>query len=119
MKKEGRNVDIKGSRGNTGLHIASKKGQESVVAFLLENDASINDTNENDSTPLHLSSQFGYVKVTEILLANGAKCDLEDLEGDTLISIIASANAEPLVWSHRQDQNGLINYLKIDPMAMQ
>lgn len=46
-------------RGNSPLHLASKKGYSDVVERLLKNGADVRNKNEDEETAMHVASKFG------------------------------------------------------------
>jgi ankyrin repeat protein len=61
----------------SALHVASSRGDESIVKMLLEAGANVNAeaTDFNGIRPLHLAASKGHSKVAKILLDHGAEVD--------------------------------------------
>ena len=83
LKTKKIDINVQDANQKTGVYHAVENNHESVVEYLLENNANVNLSNHHNSAPLHISSEHGYVRITELLLSNGAKTDLRDNDGDT------------------------------------
>ena len=72
--------------GSMPLHCAAWKGHAEVVAYLLDQGASINAHNENPhwgTTPLHAAAHGNQRQVAELLLDRGAERESRNLNGCT------------------------------------
>ena len=67
--ENGANVNAVNYQGFTPLHVASKYGNDNIVAYLLENDADPSMAGHRLKTPLHKAKT---AKTVQILLNNGA-----------------------------------------------
>ena len=70
-------------RGESPLHIASRKGYSDIIQTLIRYGADIDQENEIGDTPLQNVARIGYVKILKILLEHGADINQEDDLGDT------------------------------------
>jgi ankyrin repeat protein len=77
--------DHKDERKSTALHLASERGQETIVKLLLAKGSQVNAEQEIEclaestvSTPLHLAAENGHDRVVELLLQNGASVNAEE-----------------------------------------
>jgi len=72
--------------GSTPLHCATWKGQQEVVALLLESGADVNAHNANEhwgTTPLHAAAHANQAAIAQMLIDRGADVNAEDGEGRT------------------------------------
>jgi len=76
----GVNVNTKGFNNYFPIHLASQK---SVVQYLVENGADVNQFNIDGETPLLIRSQYGYLQVVQHLLEYGADVNRENNHGTT------------------------------------
>lgn len=80
----------KSHKGNTPLHEACFRGSVAVVNLFLSTtgtgaSAFINDANENGETPLFLAVASGNTELVPLLLHHGAKEDVRDVYGNSLL----------------------------------
>jgi ankyrin repeat protein len=79
-------LDARDSDGSTPLHCATWKGQEQIVAALLEAGADVNAVNQNEhwgTTPLHAAAHANQAAIAKLLLDHGADTRAKDMEGRT------------------------------------
>jgi len=79
-------INARDKDGSTPLHCAVWKGQEPVVALLLDAGAYVNAHNENDhwgTTPLHAAAHANQAAIAQLLIAHGADVNAKDREGRT------------------------------------
>ena len=58
--------------GSTALHVATGRGDATMVHFLLSQGADVNATNLSNMTPLHVAVIMGWLELTRLLLEHGA-----------------------------------------------
>ena len=63
------------SDGFTALHRAAERGQEKVVAYLIEKGADVNGADGLGWTPLHLAARQGRLAIVKRLVKAGAKVE--------------------------------------------
>jgi ankyrin repeat protein len=86
LKEDPTLVDARDSDGSTPLHCATWKGQQNVVAVLLEAGANVNAVNQNEhwgTTPLHAAAHANQTAIAKMLLEGGADPKAKDSEGRT------------------------------------
>ena len=81
--------------GSGAIVLAAGAGKKSMIEFLLQQGASINEIGLEDPTdervtedagaPLHMAAEAGHKDVVELLLEKGANIDLTDLQGRTAL----------------------------------
>lgn len=79
-------IDARDKDGSTPLHCAIWKGQQSVVALLLEAGADVNVHNSNDhwgTTPLHAAAHANQAAIAQLLIEHGADVNAKDMTGQT------------------------------------
>jgi len=79
-------INARDKDGSTPLHCATWKGQEDVVALLLNAGADVNAHNENDhwgTTPLHAAAHANQAAIAQMLIDRGADTNAKDREGRT------------------------------------
>jgi len=72
--------------GSTPLHCATWKGQQAVVAVLLEAGADVNAHNSNEhwgTTPLHAAAHANQDAIAQLLIDYGADVNAKDMTGQT------------------------------------
>lgn len=93
------------------LHVASQRGMEDIVSYLLSHPSLSLDTNavnEYGLTPLHFACIGGYVKVVELLLNHGANPAVRTDSEGTSLHLAASAGSHEIceLLSHCGDNKG-------------
>ncbi|KAF3337833.1 potassium channel KOR2-like protein [Carex littledalei] len=84
--------------GRTALHVATCKGYEEIVKFLIQRGTNVNYVNCVDSfgnTPLLEAVKFGHDRIAKILVANGAILTLEQA-GNYLCNVVTESKLEML-----------------------
>jgi ankyrin repeat protein len=72
--------------GSTPLHCATWKGQQEVVALLLDSGADVNAHNANEhwgTTPLHAAAHANQAAIAQMLIDRGADVNAKDREERT------------------------------------
>lgn len=72
--------------GNSPLHIASAKGYNDIVEYLLSKGANIHSVNKRLASPLHSAVFKGRIETVKLLLDKGASIEAREDEGDTPIA---------------------------------
>ena len=80
--KDGLDIDVKNSGGNTRLHCACVNKEYEVINFLIKNGANLEVLNNNNQTPFIITDD---TKVWQILKDAGANIDVQDAFGDTIV----------------------------------
>ncbi len=75
--------------GDTPLHIAAIKGDETIVRRLLSAGADPNRKGEHGFTPLHEAIQQGHIGVVELLLKSGADSQIRNDWGQDSMELSA------------------------------
>ena len=92
LERRSINVNLTGPKSNlTALSIASIKGNEAMVARLIDAGASLDVRSNAGQTPMHVAAIFGHVGVIKRLLDAGASKDIRCKAGYTAIRIAASS----------------------------
>ncbi|WP_264954023.1 MULTISPECIES: ankyrin repeat domain-containing protein [unclassified Wolbachia] len=82
LSKNGADVEVKDSNGDTPLHKAAFWGYSNIVNALLENGADVK-VKKNGKTPLHSAATGGHLKIVQALLKNKADVNVTDNYGNT------------------------------------
>ena len=69
------------------LHAASGNGHTDIMKLLLDRDADINLTDQENMTPLHYAVISGGKEAVSLLLENGADTSIRTKEGKTALDI--------------------------------
>lgn len=89
---KGADVNVKGERGWSSLHVAAVTGDRDIVELLIEKGADVNAKAGSDTwewtwdegwTPLHMSCRSGHIGVVELLIAKGAEVNVQTNNGKT------------------------------------
>ena len=95
-------VDVKDKDGRTPLHVAASDGHVTVVRFLMDNGAKVNEKTEtNGYTPLHLAVLNGHLEVMKMLVE----------EGKAMIDERAKNGSTPLYLAVRVGEKEISEYL--------
>jgi ankyrin repeat protein len=71
-------IDDCDCNGDTAIMIASDRGYDAAVYFLLCQNAKVNIQDNNNLTALHYASINGHTSIVELLLSKGALVDIQD-----------------------------------------
>ncbi len=90
------------SMGDTALILASRLGQQDVVAYLLENGADPSKPNPHDDTPLGVAAEQGHADIVALLLAKKVQADEGRLStpaftGSALVGMKTDERNTPLI----------------------
>lgn len=84
---EGGDVNVRGSKGESLLHVAASNGYLSVARLLVENGANVNATDEDLWQPVHCAACWDQLHMMEMLVENGANLDAKTKNGETPLDI--------------------------------
>jgi len=87
--ENGADVNKPDNLGNTPLYEACVHSSLEMVKLLLDSGANINFTNTYGQSPLMVCNN---IKIADLLIENGANEDLEDIDGETVISYAVNNN---------------------------
>lgn len=84
-------ADISARDGNgwTPLHWASRSGNLTAMAFLIEKGTSIDEKGRSKDTPLHYAAGFGGLEATRLLIENGA--DIREMSDKGVTPLMMAA----------------------------
>ena len=83
LKTKDTEINIQDANQKTGLHHAVENNHDSVVDFLLKNQADVNIPDTNGNSVLHIAAMKGSIGMIKILLEYGATKDLNNIAGKT------------------------------------
>jgi ankyrin repeat protein len=89
-------VNYKGYKGDTALHIATRKRELDWVGYLLKKGADPNVGDANGDTALIVASRIGFEEAVDWMVRLGAKVDTPNRRGETAL-IIAVQQRQPRV----------------------
>jgi ankyrin repeat protein len=98
----GGDIDAGDHYGLTALMIAAGRGNNEMVAFLLNNGADPNISNRYGVTPFMLAVQRGSIDIANSLLANGADLNARNKDGATALTLV-----------RKRKKRGMIRYLEM------
>jgi ankyrin repeat protein len=97
------------SLGLSPLHCAALRGNDEMIAFLLDSGAKENAVSADGKTALHLATERGYRKCMKLLFAHRADSKIADRTGATCLhAAVGTATDEstvPLLVKHKVDLN--------------
>ena len=85
LKRAGLDLDGELKYGSTAIILASARGKEDVVRFLLSEGVKVNKRNKFGATALLEASERGHIPVIMLLVQNGAEVNLPHSNGNTAI----------------------------------
>ena len=89
-------ANYKGYKGDTALHIATRKRELDWVGYLLKKGADPNIGDANGDTALVVASRIGFEEAVDWMIRLGAKVDTPNRRGETAL-IIAVQQRQPRV----------------------
>ena len=89
-------VNYRGYKGDTALHIATRKRELDWVGYLLKKGADPNIGDTKGDTPLIVAARIGFEEAADYMTRLGAKVDLANRRGETAL-IIAVQQRQPRV----------------------
>jgi len=99
---KGADVNGRGRRGLTILHIAASHGHKVLVELLITKGADVNATGPGGGTALHGASRFGHRDVVELLMTKGADVNAKRYNGQTPLSVAKEQGHEEIAEILRQ-----------------
>ncbi|ONK57795.1 uncharacterized protein A4U43_C09F4170 [Asparagus officinalis] len=81
--------------GRTALHMATSRGYEDIVRFLIQRKANVNSIDKFGNSPLLEAVKAGHDRVAALLVENGAILNLEDA-GSYLCKVTANSKIDIL-----------------------
>uniref|UniRef100_A0A1X7SLW7 Uncharacterized protein n=1 Tax=Amphimedon queenslandica TaxID=400682 RepID=A0A1X7SLW7_AMPQE len=91
---------------STPLHTASENGNSKIIELLItKGKADVNAMDEKNRTPLFNAVKEGSIEAVEILLTNGARTDVVDKDGETLLHCASESDEVEMLefWIKRGD----------------
>ena len=87
--REGGDVNVADSDGNTALWVATTESDVSVVRALLEAgaDPNVQSRTPGGYTPLHMAASNGLIEAAEVLLQHGADVTIRNSQGQTALDV--------------------------------
>ena len=86
LKEDPGAVKAQDEVGRTALHYAAESGNVGWAAYLIKQDAMVNEQDDYFESPLHLAVRSGSAIMTRFLMAKGADPELCDAKGRSSIS---------------------------------
>ena len=107
MKKPELNVNTKGLKGKTPLHIVASTNNHKIAQLLLHHGADVHLTDTSGSTPLHIACYHGSYNVVELIFKERPESQ------DTLLMSKDRAGNIPLMIAKKSPNNSaeIINFL--------
>jgi ankyrin repeat protein len=101
-------------KGETPLHLASRKGYEKIVQILVEMNAELDVRNKAGITPLGLACIHGNTKIVKYLLKNGASPDISDKARSTPLHVATTNGYLDIVKCLLSSKKGLLTINNVD-----
>ena len=89
-------VNYRGYKGDTALHIATRKRELDWVGYLLKKGADPNIGDSKGDTPLIVAARIGFEEAADYMVRLGARVDLTNRRGETAL-IVAVQQRQPRV----------------------
>lgn len=89
-------VNYRGYKGDTALHIATRKRELDWVGYLMTKGADPNIGDAQGDTALIIAARIGFDDAAEVLVAKGAKPDVTNRRGETAL-IVAVQQRRPRI----------------------
>ena len=70
-----------GAANATALHVAVRRGNDAIVAVLLDAEAEVDVRDAQGRTPLHYAASYESVESADLLLGRGADVNVVDFDG--------------------------------------
>jgi len=80
-------INYRGYKGDTPLHIVTRKRELPWIGFLLKRGADPNVGDAQGDTPLILASRIGFEEAASVLIGSGAAVDASNRQGETALSL--------------------------------
>ena len=90
-------ANYRGYKGDTALHIVTRKRELDWVGFLLNKGADPNVGDANGDTPLIIAAGIGFEEAAGVMLAKGAKVDAINRRGETALAVAVQQRQPRLV----------------------
>ena len=103
IDKKSNLVQERDEYGRTLLYTASKSGFYDTCKLLLEKGASVNEAQNDGSTPLHGAAYFGHALVVGLLLQHGARSDIKNKWGNSALDESATPAIRSLIQTASAD----------------
>jgi len=84
----GASIHLRNKKGETPLHLASRRGLSDVAAFLLKSGADVDSRDNENTTPLLCASENSDAAVAQ-LLEHGASVNVRDKNGQTPLHLVS------------------------------
>ena len=90
-------VNYKGYKGETALHIVTRKRQLDWVGYLLKNGANPSIPDSKGDTALHIAARIGFEQAVTYMIDLGARVDATNRGGETPLGLAVQANQPRIV----------------------
>ena len=90
-------VNYKGYKGDTALHIVTRKRQLDWVGYLLNNGANPSIPDAKGDTALHIAARIGFEQAAEYMIDRGARVDATNRGGETPLALAVQAKQPRIV----------------------
>lgn len=90
-------ANYKGYKGDTALHIVTRRRDLPWVGTLLKKGADPNIGDSQGDTPLHIAARIGFEQAADYMLIMGAKADVTNRRGETALIVAVQQKRPELV----------------------